>query len=104
MSRMSWEKLNEVTGQSPYVDDLVQTVENFCETLKPLIEQKKYLRNFFDKACRLVLSLRAMKNDHQCIKFSLILTKFTNAVVKSRPLREIGGEQVSLKFLYSLSS
>ncbi|OAX41129.1 hypothetical protein K503DRAFT_713205 [Rhizopogon vinicolor AM-OR11-026] len=76
MSRMSWEKLNEVTGQSPYVDDLVQTVESFCETLKPLIEQKKYLRNFFDKVC------------------SLILTKFTNAVVKSRPLREIGGEQL----------
>ncbi|KAJ8597452.1 hypothetical protein M405DRAFT_454042 [Rhizopogon salebrosus TDB-379] len=76
MSRMSWEKLDQVSGQSPYVDDLVQTVESFCETLKPLIEQKKYLRNFFDKAC------------------SLVLTKFTNAAVKSRPLKEIGGEQL----------
>ncbi|KAG0700832.1 Vps53-like protein [Suillus ampliporus] len=76
MSRMSWEKLNQVTGQSSYVDDLAQAVESFCEIIKPLIEQKKYLRNFFDKAC------------------SLVLMKFTNAVVKSRPLREIGGEQL----------
>ncbi|KAG1752867.1 Vps53-like protein [Suillus lakei] len=76
MSRMSWEKLNQVTGQSSYVDDLARAVESFCDIIKPLIEQKKYLRNFFDKAC------------------SLVLTKFTNAMVKSRPLREIGGEQL----------
>lgn len=76
MSRMSWEKLNQVTGQSSYVDDLTRAVESFCDIVKPLIEQKKYLRNFFDKAC------------------SLVLTKFTNAAVKSRPLGEIGGEQL----------
>lgn len=76
MSRTSWEKLNQVTGQSSYVDDLARAIESFCDIIKPLIEQKKYLRNFFDKAC------------------SLVLTKFTNAAVKSRPLREIGGEQL----------
>jgi hypothetical protein len=76
MSRMSWEKLNQVSGQSSYVDDLARAVESFCDIIKPLVEQKKYLRNFFDKAC------------------SLILTKFTNAAVKSRPLGEIGGEQL----------
>lgn len=76
MSRMSWEKLNQVTGQSSYVDDLARAIESFCDIIKPLIEQKKYLRNFFDKAC------------------SLVLTKFTNAAVKSRPLGEIGGEQL----------
>jgi hypothetical protein len=100
---MSWEKLDQVSGQSPYVDDLVQTVESFCETLKPLIEQKKYLRNFFDKACRLVLPFRVWKCAQQCTNFSLVLTKFTNAAVKSRPLKEIGGEQVCWKLLHSPS-
>jgi len=61
---MSWEKLNQVTGQSSYVDDLVQAVESFSGTIKPLIEQKKYLRNFFDKACRLVSSFRVGKDTH----------------------------------------
>lgn len=62
MSRMSWEKLNQVTGQSSYVDDLARAVESFCDIIKPLIEQKKYLRNFFDKACRLVLLLHVGRN------------------------------------------
>jgi hypothetical protein len=55
---MSWEKLNQVSGQSSYVDDLARAVESFCDIIKPLVEQKKYLRNFFDKACRLVSLLR----------------------------------------------
>jgi hypothetical protein len=62
MSRTSWEKLNQVTGQSSYVDDLARAIESFCDIIKPLIEQKKYLRNFFDKACRLVLSLHVGRN------------------------------------------
>ncbi|KAK0462599.1 Vps53-like protein [Desarmillaria tabescens] len=45
------------------------------EAVKPRIEQKKYLRNLFDKA------------------YNLILTKFTTSLVKSRPLGEIGAEQ-----------
>ncbi|KAH7888924.1 Vps53-like protein [Phlebopus sp. FC_14] len=76
MSRIHWGTTNQVTGQSPYVDDLVKAIEQVTELIKPLVEQKKYLRNFFDKTC------------------SLVLTRFTNALVKSRPLREIGAEQL----------
>lgn len=76
MSRSNWSNLNQVSGQSPYVGDLVKAAEQVVEAIKPLIEQKKYLRNFLDKVC------------------SLMLTKFTNALVRSRPLKEIGAEQL----------
>jgi hypothetical protein len=33
-------------------------------------------------------------------RFSLVLTKFTNALVKSRPLKEIGAEQVCAIVLF----
>jgi len=76
MARTAWPTLNQVSGQSAYVAELVTAVESIMETIKPLIEQKKYLRNLFDKAS------------------SLVLTKFTNTMVKSRPLQDIGAEQL----------
>ncbi|KAG6845073.1 hypothetical protein H0H87_000977 [Tephrocybe sp. NHM501043] len=76
MARTTWTATNQVSGQSAYAGDLVSVAEQVIETVKPLVEQKKYLRNLFDKAC------------------SLILAKFTNAIVKSRPLKEIGAEQL----------
>ncbi|KAJ7899048.1 Vps53-like protein [Mycena leptocephala] len=76
MSRSPWLTLKQVSGQSAYTVDLVNAIEQVVESVKPLVEQKKYLRNFLDKAC------------------SLILAKFTNSLVKSRPLKEIGAEQL----------
>ena len=49
MSRLSWSTINLVSGSSSHVDDLVKAVEQVVDTVKPLIDQKKYLRNFFDK-------------------------------------------------------
>ncbi|KAJ7747224.1 Vps53-like protein [Mycena metata] len=76
MTRSSWTTLKQVSGQSAYTADLVNAVDQVVESVKPLVEQKKYLRNFLDKAS------------------SLILAKFTNSLVKSRPLKEIGAEQL----------
>ncbi|TFK21105.1 hypothetical protein FA15DRAFT_672889 [Coprinopsis marcescibilis] len=76
LGRTSWSTVSQVSGQSPYTDEFVKAAEQIVELIKPLVEQKKYLRNFFDKAC------------------SLILVKFTNALVRSRPLKEIGAEQL----------
>ncbi|KAF5383425.1 hypothetical protein D9757_006101 [Collybiopsis confluens] len=76
MSRSVWSNLNSVSGPSAYIAELVRTIEQFAEALKPTVEQKKYLRNFFDKAS------------------SLIVAKFTNSLVKSRPLKEVGAEQL----------
>ncbi|CAL1706403.1 unnamed protein product [Somion occarium] len=76
MSRTAWSTLDLVSGQSGYVDELTKAMEQVVDIIKPLIEQKKYLRNFFDKAA------------------SVVFAKFTNALVKSRPLKEIGAEQL----------
>ena len=73
MSRTAWNTLSQVVGQSPYTTELVKVAERVADTIRPQVEQKKYLKNFFDKVC------------------SLILAKFTNALVKSRPLKETGG-------------
>ncbi|KAI9067270.1 hypothetical protein FKP32DRAFT_1673066 [Trametes sanguinea] len=79
LSRTAWSTMKHVSGQSAYVEPLVKAIEEVAETVKPLVEQKKYLRNFFDKAANTVLA------------------KFTNALVKSRPLMEIGAEQATIK-------
>ncbi|TFK53541.1 hypothetical protein OE88DRAFT_1655697 [Heliocybe sulcata] len=76
LTRTTWSTVNQVSGQSPYVTDLVAGIEGVVDAVRPMIEQKKYWRNFLDKAS------------------SLILTRFTNALVKSRPLKEIGAEQL----------
>ena len=52
MARTAWGTLSLVSGQSAYVDDLVQAIEHVIDAVKPLVEQKRYLRNFFDKASR----------------------------------------------------
>ncbi|KAN0125317.1 Vps53-like, N-terminal domain containing protein [Lactarius tabidus] len=65
-----------VTGQSQYIGDLVRALESIAEAIVPLVESKKYLRNFFDKAS------------------SLIIMRFANALVRSRPLKEKGAEQL----------
>ncbi|OSX65954.1 hypothetical protein POSPLADRAFT_1177410 [Postia placenta MAD-698-R-SB12] len=84
MTRTSWASLKSVSGQSAYIDDLVGAVEQVVDTVRPLVEQKKYLRNFLDKAS------------------SSVFAKFTNALVKSRPLKEIGAEQVYLSITFDL--
>ena len=57
MSRLNWSSLNQVSGQSSYVGDLVKTAEQIVEVIKPLVEQKKYLRNLLDKVCRYVVNI-----------------------------------------------
>ena len=52
LSRTSWASLQEVTGPSTYVLDLSRALEQVSEMIIPLVESKKYLRNFFDKASR----------------------------------------------------
>ncbi|KAI9456566.1 Vps53-like protein [Lactarius psammicola] len=76
LTRMTWINHDLVTGQSQYIGDLVRALESIAEAIVPLVESKKYLRNFFDKAS------------------SLVITRFTNALVRSRPLKEKGAEQL----------
>jgi hypothetical protein len=52
LGRISWSNVSQVSGQSPYTADLVKAADLVVELIRPLVEQKKYLRNFFDKASR----------------------------------------------------
>lgn len=52
MKRTVWASLTLVSGQSGYVDDLVAAMQQVVEMIRSSIEQKKYQRNFFDKAAR----------------------------------------------------
>ena len=86
--------MNQVSGQSPYTDELVKSAEQLVVVIKPLVEQKKYLKNFFDKACRLAFIYLFITKQYSPTARSVILVKFTNSLVRSRPLKEIGAEQV----------
>lgn len=55
MLKTQWSKLDTVSGESPYVSDLVKAVDSVLEAVRDWLEQKKYLRNFYDKAASYVL-------------------------------------------------
>jgi hypothetical protein len=92
MTRTTWTNLESVSGQQAHVIEMVAAVDSFVEVTKSQLEQKKYLRNFYDKAAAFVFLnsvVQFAEHGHR-----LLITKFTNAMVKSRPLKEIGAEQV----------
>lgn len=72
-----WRDLENVSGRSAYIVDLVGSIKEVAECVRTRIESKKYIRNFADKAV------------------GLVIARFTQAVIKSRPLKKIGAEQVS---------
>ncbi|WVQ72512.1 hypothetical protein IAR50_002069 [Cryptococcus sp. DSM 104548] len=73
-----WIHLENVSGRSAYVVDLVGSIKGVAEAVRARIEGKKYIRNFADKAV------------------GVIITRFTQAVIKSAPLKKIGAEQILL--------
>ncbi|WVQ79954.1 hypothetical protein IAT38_002055 [Cryptococcus sp. DSM 104549] len=73
-----WMHLENVSGRSAYVVDLVGSIKQVAEVVRGRVESKKYIRNFADKAV------------------GLVITRFTQAVIKSRPLKKIGAEQILL--------
>ena len=50
MMKTSWAAIENVSGPSQYVGDVVASIEAIANIINPLVEQKKYLRNFYDKA------------------------------------------------------
>jgi hypothetical protein len=45
-----WKDLENVSGRSAYVVDLVSSIKQVAEVVRTRIEAKKYIRNFADKA------------------------------------------------------
>ena len=82
-----WKDLENVSGRSAYVVDLVSSIKQVAEVVRSRVEAKKYIRNFADRAVGYVqLTGRADGR--------VVITRFTGAVIKSRPLKRVGAEQV----------
>jgi hypothetical protein len=45
-----WKDLENVSGRSAYVVDLVSSIKQVAEVVRSRVEAKKYIRNFADKA------------------------------------------------------
>lgn len=45
-----WMNLENVSGRSAYVVDLVGSIKHVAELVKERVEQKKYIRSFADRA------------------------------------------------------
>jgi hypothetical protein len=45
-----WRDLENVSGRSAYVVDLVGSIKQVAEIVRERVEGKKYIRNFSDKA------------------------------------------------------
>lgn len=73
-----WRDLENVSGRSAYIVDLVGSIKEVAECVRTRVDSKKYIRNFADKAV------------------GLVMQRFTQAVVRSRPLKKIGAEQILL--------
>ncbi|CAE6394196.1 unnamed protein product [Rhizoctonia solani] len=75
--KSNWGAIETVTGTSPWVEELATATASVSEVIHEKIEPKKYVRSFCDRAS------------------NALVTRFTNALVKSRPIKGLGGEQVS---------
>jgi hypothetical protein len=89
-----WKDLENVSGRSAYVVDLVSSIKQVAEVVRSRVEAKKYIKNFADKAVGYVYRTQCdwgivLTDDR------VVITRFTGAVIKSRPLKRVGAEQVS---------
>ncbi|EUC58213.1 vacuolar sorting-associated-like protein [Rhizoctonia solani AG-3 Rhs1AP] len=76
--KSNWGAIETVTGTSAWVEELATATASVSEVIHDKIEPKKYVRSFCDRAS------------------NALVTRFTNALVKSRPIKGLGGEQLLL--------
>ncbi|KEP51271.1 vacuolar sorting-associated-like protein [Rhizoctonia solani 123E] len=76
--KSNWGAIETVTGASAWVEELATATASVSEVIHDKIEPKKYVRSFCDRAS------------------NALVTRFTNALVKSRPIKGLGGEQLLL--------
>ncbi|KAF8606385.1 hypothetical protein BDV93DRAFT_520691 [Ceratobasidium sp. AG-I] len=76
--KSNWIAIDSVSGTSAWAEDLAVALGSVTEVVHAKIEPKKYVRSFCDRAA------------------NALVTRLTNALVKSRPIRGLGGEQLLL--------
>ncbi|CAH7686871.1 GARP complex subunit Vps53 [Phakopsora pachyrhizi] len=78
MIRAPWKELEYVSTESQYILHLNGAITAVFDLLKIHVEQKKYLRSICDKAV------------------GILVNKFTQSIIRSRPIPAIGAEQMIL--------
>lgn len=77
MSRSPWRDAEFVSSESAYLGDVVRTIQATIAVARDSVEHKKYIRTICDKVV------------------GVILAKFTQTIVRCRPISQTGAEQVS---------
>ncbi|GAA5915432.1 hypothetical protein JCM6882_001421 [Rhodosporidiobolus microsporus] len=78
MARSPWRDAEYVSSESAYVSELERGLKAVVGAVREGVEQKKYVRSTCDKVV------------------GLVLAKFTQAIVKCRPIAQTGAEQILL--------
>ncbi|GAA5844731.1 hypothetical protein JCM9279_002899 [Rhodotorula babjevae] len=78
MARSPWREAELVSSESVYVGELTRALETVVGVVREGVEQKKYVRSACDKIV------------------GLVLAKFTQTIVKTRPITQTGAEQILL--------
>ena len=50
LAKITWTGIANVSGSSAYMNNLTASIEQVISIIRPLIDQKRYLRNLLDKA------------------------------------------------------
>ncbi|GAA5971234.1 hypothetical protein JCM11641_004197 [Rhodosporidiobolus odoratus] len=78
MARSPWREAEYVSSESAYMGELERGIQAVVAAVREGVEQKKYVRNTCDKVV------------------GLVLAKFTQSIVKCRPIAQTGAEQILL--------
>ncbi|POY71074.1 hypothetical protein BMF94_5831 [Rhodotorula taiwanensis] len=78
MERNPWKEVEYVSSESGYVAELTKALNSVVDAVREGVEQKKYVRSVCDKIV------------------GLVLAKFTQTIVRCRPITQIGAEQILL--------
>ncbi|GAA5851582.1 hypothetical protein JCM8547_001139 [Rhodosporidiobolus lusitaniae] len=78
MAKSPWREAEYVSSESPYVGEVVEGCRRVVGAVREGVEQKKYVRSTCDKVV------------------GLVLAKFTQTIVKCRPIAQTGAEQILL--------
>lgn len=95
MLRSPWKDASIVSTESHYVLDLVSAINRVADLVKTEIEHRKYFRNWCDKAVGYARSAPPRERA-DLLAYRLIVTRFTQAIVRARPISPIGAEQILL--------
>ncbi|KAM0747619.1 hypothetical protein T439DRAFT_305380 [Meredithblackwellia eburnea MCA 4105] len=82
MIKSPWKEMEFVSSESVYVAELTRLVGLVVGVVRDNLEQKKYVRSVCDKVV------------------GLVLAKFTQSIVRCRPIAKIGAEQILLDLQY----